>query len=145
MADGDGVEALVRRLIEVGIGRGDEAVIDELMAPDCLEHQRGNGEGAEGAKQVARTLNGWFSDFSLTVEDIARSGDVVWTRNRARGVNTGSVMGRPPTGKTIDVTVFDSLRMQDGKAVEHWGVPDQMGMLMQLGLLPAGGPPEGRG
>ena len=143
MAD-DGVEALVRRLIEVGIGRGDDGVIDELMAPDCREHQRGNGEGTEGAKQVARTLNGWFSDFSLTVEDIARSGDVVWTRNRARGVNTGSVMGRPPTGKEIDITVFDSLRVQDGKAIEHWGVPDQMGMLMQLGLLPAGGPPASR-
>ena len=144
MAD-DPIEAMVRRLIEVGIGRADESVIDELMAPDCVEHQRGNGTGTEGAKQVARTLNGWFSGFSLTVEDIARSGDIVWTRNRARGINTGSVMGRPPTGKEIDVTVYDSVRMHDGKAVEHWGVPDQLGMLLQLGLMPGSGGPSNQG
>lgn len=131
--------ALVRRLIEIGIGRGDESVIDELMAPDCVEHQRGNRNGVEGAKEVARTLNSWHSDFSLTVQDIAHSGDIVWTRNRAHGVNTGSVMGRPPTGKTIDVDVFDVVRLQDGKVVEHWGVADQMGMMLQLGLMPGGG------
>lgn len=143
MAD-DPIEAMVRRLIEVGIGHGDESVIDELMAPDCVEHQRGNGSGSDGAKQVARTLNAWFSSFSLTVEDIARSGDIVWTRNRARGINTGSVMGRPPTGREIDVTVYDSVRVRDGRAVEHWGVPDQLGMLLQLGLMPMGSDPTDR-
>jgi len=138
----DGYEDLVRRLIEVGIGHDDESVIDELMAPDCVEHQRGNQHGSVGAKQVARTLNQWHSEFSLTVEDIARSGDVIWTRNRARGVNTGSVMGQPPTGKPIDLTVFDVVRVRDGKVVEHWGVADQLGMLLQLGIAPSG-PPAG--
>ena len=109
------------------------------MVPDCVEHQRGNRNGTEGAKEVARTLNRWHSDFSLTVQDIARSGDIVWTRNRAHGVNTGSVMGRPPTGKTIDVDVFDVVRPRDGKVIEHWGVADQMGMMLQLGLIPGSG------
>jgi len=48
-----------RRLIEVGIGQGDLLVLDELMAADIVEHQRGNREGRDGAKQVARTLHTW--------------------------------------------------------------------------------------
>ncbi|HSG87060.1 MAG TPA: hypothetical protein VLA23_12040 [Candidatus Limnocylindrales bacterium] len=46
---------------------------------------------------MRETLHRWLSDFSLAVEDVAVAGDVVRSRNRARGVNTGSVMGHPPT------------------------------------------------
>jgi len=127
-----------RRLIEVGIGQGDLLVLDELMAADIVEHQRGNREGRDGAKQVARTLHTWMSEFSLTVEDVAVAGDVVWTRNRARGINTGSVMGNPPTGKAIEVDVIDILRFEDGIAVEHRGIADQLGMMQQVGAMPGG-------
>jgi predicted ester cyclase len=135
MADLDNVERM-RRLIEVGIGQGDEAVIEELLDPDCIEHQRGNGPGAEGVKQVAATLHRWLSDFSLTVEDAAASGDLVWTRNRARGVNTGPVTGNPPSGTSVEVDVIDICRFKAGRIVEHWGVADQLGLLLQVGALP---------
>ena len=128
--------ARMRRLVEVGIGQGDLAVIEELLAPDCIEHQRGNNGGLEGAKQVAATLHRWMSDFSLTVEDVAVAGDIVWTRNRARGTNTGAVMGNPPTGKAVEVDVIDVCRFKDGKVVEHWGVADQVGLLLQVGGMP---------
>lgn len=128
--------ARMRRLIETGIGQGDRSVIEELLAPDCVEHQRGNNPGREGAVQVAMTLHRWMSEFSLTVEDIAVAGDMVWTRNRARGVNTGSVMGNPPSGKPVEVDVIDICRFQDGIVVEHWGIADQVGLLLQVGAMP---------
>ncbi len=128
--------ARMRRLIEVGFGEGDLAVIGELMAPDCIEHQRGNNPGVEGARQVAATLHRWLSDFSLTMEDVAVSGDVVWARNRARGVNSGAVMGNPPTGRPVEVDVVDICRFADGKVVEHWGVADQLGLLLLVGAMP---------
>ncbi len=134
------LEARTRRLIEVGFGQGDLSVLDELMASDIVEHQRGNPSGRDGAKSVVRTLHAWMSGFSLTVEDVAVSGDTVWVRNRARGVNTGSVMGRPPTGKPVEVDVIDILRFEDGRAVEHWGVADQLGLLQQLGAGPGARP-----
>ena len=125
-----------RRLLEVGFGAGDLAVLDELVDSNCVEHQRGNGAGLDGAKGVVRTLHRWLSGFSLTVEDMAVAGEVVWTRNRARGVNTGSVMGHPPTGRSVVVDVIDVGRFEDGKLVEHWGIADQMGLMLQLGLIP---------
>ena len=127
-----------RRVIEVGIGQGDLSVLDELVAENCVEHQRGNHPGRDGAKEVTRTLHRWMSDFSLTVEDIAVAGDVVWTRNRARGINSGSVMGNPPSGQAIETDVFDILRFEDGILVEHWGVADQVGLMQQIGAIPAG-------
>jgi len=125
-----------RRIVEDGMGRGDESVLEAYIATDCIEHQRGNQPGIDGAKGVARALHRWMSDFSLTVEDIAVAGDVVWTRNRARGVNTGSVMGFGPTGGPVEVDVIDIGRFEDGKLVEHWGIADQMGLLLQLGFDP---------
>jgi predicted ester cyclase len=135
MASEDNV-ARMRRIVEIGIGQGDLAVIEELIAPGCIEHQRGNNSGSEGGKQVAETLHRWMSDFSLTVEDVAVSGDLVWTRNRARGVNTGAVMGNPPTGKAVEVDVIDICRFEGGQVVEHWGIADQLGLMLQVGAMP---------
>ena len=126
----------MRRIIEVGIGQGDISVIEELIAPGCVEHQRGNNSGSHGVKQVAETLHRWMSDFSLTMEDVAVSGDLVWTRNRARGINTGAVMGNPPSGKPIDLDVIDICRFEGGQVVEHWGIADQMGLMLQIGAMP---------
>ncbi len=125
-----------RRLVELGVGQGDFSVLEELMAEDIVEHQRGNHPGREGAREVSATLHRWLSDFSLTVEDLAVSGDIVWTRNRARGINTGSVMGNPPSGKPVQVDVIDILRFEDGIAVEHWGIADQVGLMLQVGAMP---------
>ena len=127
--------AATHRLIEEGFNGGNLAVCDELVAVDCLEHQRGSKPGAEGTKETIRTLRTWFSDFELTIVDLVASEDTVWFRNRATGVNTGEVMGRPATGRPFDITVIDIVRFVDGKIVEHWGVPDQLGMLLQLGLF----------
>jgi predicted ester cyclase len=131
-----GIAERFRRIVEDGIGRGDESVLEAYMAPDLIEHQRGNQPGLEGAKGVARVLHHWMSEFSLTVEDLVVSGDTVWTRNRARGINTGSVMGFGPTGRAVEVDVIDIGRFQDGKMIEHWGIADQMGLLLQVGFDP---------
>lgn len=127
--------AATRRIIEA-ISSGDLATIDELVSVDCIEHQRGNHPGREGAKEVSLTLHRWMSDFSLTIEDLVADGDTIWTRNRARGVNTGSIMGHPPTGKPVEVDVIDILRFEDGLLVEHWGIADQLGLMLQLGIGP---------
>ena len=127
--------AATRRLIEEGFSRGNVDVCDELVAPDAVEHQRGLKPGIEGTKETIRTLHEWFSEFELTIEDLVARGDQVWIRATGRGLNTGSIFGRPPTGRRSEITVFDQVRLRDGRIVEHWGVPDQLGLLMQLGLF----------
>jgi predicted ester cyclase len=122
-------------LIEEGFNKGDLSVADEIVAADSKEHQRGNSDGSAGAKEVIETLHAWFPDFKMSVEDIVAVGDKVWAHFTARGTNLGPVMGRPPTGKKVAIDVIDIVRFKDGKVVEHWGVPDQLGLMIQLGLM----------
>jgi predicted ester cyclase len=130
-------KALMLRLIYEGFNKGNLSVVDEVVSPDAEEHQRGNHGGAEGTKEVISTLREWFPDLSMRAEDVAATGDRVWARFSATGTNLGSVMGRPPTGRRMNIDVIDIVRIKDGKIVEHWGVPDQLGMMLQIGLFPS--------
>jgi predicted ester cyclase len=127
--------AATRRFIREGFTDGRLEVCDELVADDMVEHQRGLRPGPEGAKETIRTLHRWFTDFELQIDDLAATEDTVWIRCTGSGLNTGSVFGHPPTGRRASITVFDVLRWRDGKLVEHWGVPDQLALLVQLGIF----------
>jgi len=132
-------ERLFRRLIDEGFNRGDLSVADEVTAPDIVEHQDfgpDHAAGAEGVRAVISSLRRAFSDFHLQIEDIATSGDAVWARLTATGTHDGPFMGHPPTGRRMRATVFDVVRVVDGRMVEHWGVPDRLGVLYQLEILP---------
>jgi predicted ester cyclase len=129
-------EQLYRRLIDEVFNQGRMEVADELIAPHAVEHQRGGmGDGPEGAKRTATVLRSAFPDFSLTIDDLVVDGDKVWARQRGGGTNLGTFFGFPATGKTAYIEVFDVVRFENGRMVEHWGVPDQLGMMVALGLM----------
>lgn len=128
-------ETIYRRLIEEGFNQGDLAVVDELVGPNAVEHQRGSGDGREGVKNTIKYLRSAFPDFKLTIDEVVMSGDKVWARQRGGGTNLGSFAGHPPTGRKGYTDVIDVCRFENGKMVEHWGVPDQLGMMMQLGHI----------
>ena len=128
--------AVVRRLIDEGFSRGRLEVVDEVVAEEIKEYQirgRDHPSGRAGVRAVIGALRAGFSDFCLTIEDLAVAGDLVWTRNVATGTNDGSFQGRPPTGRPIRIAVFDVMRVIDGRIVEHWGLPEQLSLLSQLG------------
>ena len=134
-------EANYRRLIEEGFNQGNLEVADELVANGALEHQRGvRGDGPEDAKSTIRYLRTAFPDFKITIEDVVAVGDKVWARQRGGGTNLGSFAGHPPTGIKAFTDVIDVCRFEGGKIVEHWGVPDQLGMMLQLGHIKMGAP-----
>src|SRR3954447_24138512 len=131
-------EALVRRLIEEGFNRGDLAVADELISEELVEHQEfglDHAPGAGGVRAVIASLRRAFPDFHLAIEDLAVSGDTVWLRMTGTGTQDGPFMGHAPTGRRMRTTVFDALRVEGDRIVEHWGVPDRLGTLFQLGLV----------
>jgi predicted ester cyclase len=67
-------------------------------------------------------------------------GDKVSARITARGTHRGQFMGLPPTGKPFAITVVDICRFENGKIIEHWGVPDRFHLIAQLYALPR--PPQ---
>jgi predicted ester cyclase len=130
-------KATLMRLIEEGFGRGNMAVVDEVLATNFVEHQNGiTPPNAEGVKGAIASLHKALSDLSYAVEDMVADGDKVWVRLKARSVHTGRFMGLPPSGKSVVIDVIDISRFENGKIVEHWGVPDRLGLMEQLGALP---------
>jgi len=131
--------ALLRRLIDEGFSKGNLAVVDEIVPPGSKEHQffgPNHPDGPEGVKNVINDLRRLFPDFTLTIEDVVAEGDKVWARMTGRGTHGGEFLGRPPTGKKIEVDVIDICRFENGRMVEHWGVPDRFHLMVQLGMVP---------
>ncbi len=134
---------LFTRLIDEVFNDGNYEALDELVSPDLVEHQfqtpdrpaRMTGTGGPGA--VARILRAGASDFHMEIMDRAVSGDTVWLRNWATGTDDGGQLGFPPTGKTFGISVIDVARYENGKMIEHWGVPDRLSLLQQLGHIAA--------
>ena len=129
--------ANVRRLLAEAFSQGEYAVIEEIVAPDCIEHQNGSqGIGPEAVRRIASGLRASFSDLQLDIQDVVATEDTVWVRVRGRGTDTGGVAGRPPSGRAFEIDIIDVVRFRGGKMVDHWGVADRLGMLQQVGAMP---------
>ena len=128
--------AVFRRVIEEGINQEKYSILPELFDPNYIENQFGLHPTIEGMIRDMQYLHKAFPDFSMKIAELIADENTVWGRMIMRGTNDGGFMG-PPNGKQVEITVFDVLRFENGKAVEHWGVPDRFAVLQQLGLLPA--------
>lgn len=134
-------KALARRVIEGCFNQGNLALADELFAPDYVDHDAPPGfpAGVEGFKQQVTMYRTAFPDVHITIEDQVTEGDKIVTRWSARGTHQGELMGIPPTNKEVTVTGIAIDRIDRGKIVEHWEIFDQLGMMQQLGVVPAPG------
>jgi steroid delta-isomerase-like uncharacterized protein len=135
-------KALVRQMVEEMFNRGNISRADEFLSPDFVEHEElppGIPQGREGVKQLTAMMRNAFPDFKATIEDIIAEGDKVVIRMTWSGTQKGEFMGVPPTGKSVSFGVLDIIRVAGGKFVEHWGQMDSMGVMQQLGAIPAPG------
>lgn len=127
-----------RRVYEEGLNGGNLAVAEELIDPEFLDHEahpRGN-RGPESLRQLITMLRTAFPDLRFEIEDLIAEGDTVAGRLTMNGTHTGPLMDMPPTGRAVRQAHMHFVRFRDGKAVEHWGVRDDMGMMRQMGLMP---------
>lgn len=133
-------KALARRIVEEAFTAGRLEVVDELVARDYVGHDPSLPEDARGPEGVKELIAGYraaFPDIRVTVEDQIAEGDMVVTRWAATGTHQGELMGMPPTGKQGTVTGMTIDRIADGKIVESWDNWDTLGLMQQLGAVPA--------
>lgn len=132
-------KAIVRRFNEAFITQGDMDVFNQILAPDFVNHSAppGVSPGAEGVQQLFALYRAAFPDLRAEIYDLIAEGDKVVTRKAFHGTHLGPLMDLPPTGRTVTIGVIDIVRVENGRIVEHWNVVDQLGMLQQLGGIPA--------
>ena len=130
--------SVMHRMFDEGFAIGNTDIVDEVCAPDMIEHQFGlAGRGSEALQHVKAAISdvhGMAPDIQFTIEASACVGDTVWVRVRGHGTSTGAFFG-PPSNRPFEITVFDMARVVDGQIVEHWGVPDRFALLAQTGVL----------
>jgi len=132
-------KALVRRFYEEGVHN--PALFDELLASTYVLHFPGSPPiaGIEQAKQLMAAYTSAFPDLQLTTEDMVAEGDKVAIRNTWRGTHQGVFQGLPQTGKHVMFTGSDVFRFDGGKIAEQWADLDALGLMQQLGGIPAMG------
>ena len=115
-------KTLVRRFIQAQ-NEGNLAALEEMMAPDFVDHTvlPGQGPTREDYLQGVAEDQVAFSDARLIIEDQMAEGDMVTSRLRVRGAHDqGMFTGMPPTGAKLESTAITINRVVGGKIVEEW-------------------------
>lgn len=122
--EADGVLAAVRRLPFEAFGRGDLTVLDEVLAPDFVDHSFAPGmpQHADGVREVIGRLRRAMPDLEITLDIELRDGDYVVHHTHGHGTNTGPAFGQEPTGKRAVWAETHIYRTRGPVVVEHWGV-----------------------
>jgi steroid delta-isomerase-like uncharacterized protein len=112
--------------------------IDEIFASNFVRHDVSREwRGREPHRQFIRSLRTAFSDLCFTVDDWIAEGDKVVIRCHFQGTQHGTFEGFPATGKQVTSTGLLLQRIVDGNMAEQWAEVDLLGLLRQLGVVPA--------
>ena len=133
-------KAIIRRYRQAH-NQNDMAALDEIVSADIISHNGlpGLPAGREGGKMAHQGSLAAFPDGRTTTDDLIAEGDKVVERFTLVGTQKGDFMGIPASNKQVRVTGMSIFRIANGKIVEHWGENDGIGLMMQLGVLPAPG------
>src|SRR5437763_1716126 len=134
-------KALVRRCIDEVWNRADSGAFDALLSPSIIRHgpppTEGDIRGLDGFRQLVAMYRAAYPDLIVSIDNQVAEGDQVASRWTARGTHGGELMGMAPTGRSLSIVGVIVDRIEGGKIAEEWASYDALGMLQQLGALPA--------
>ena len=132
---------MIERLPLEVLNKGSVELINEILSVDYVDHaaQPGTPKTRDGFKQTVLALRTAFPDLHYTIDDAIESGDRIVHRLTASGTMKGDFQGMTASGKRATWTEIHIARLANGRLIEHWSVIDQLGMLVQLGFVPAPG------
>jgi len=141
MPPSDDNKALIRDMEDAIFNQRDLPAIDRYISPDYVLRTAPEGtpndrDAVRGS--IAAYLDG-FPDLRVEVGQLVAEGDLVVAVLTYSGTHDGELFGIAPTSKRIAVRQIAAYRIADGKVVEEWEVSDQLGLMQQLGAMPAEG------
>jgi steroid delta-isomerase-like uncharacterized protein len=115
-------KALARRYQEEVWGKGNLALLDELLAPDYVDHSLPATMDPRfaGAKRAVKGAHDAFPDGQWTVEDLIAEGEKVVIRWKMQATHEHPFRGIAPGGKPVTATGITILRITNGKIAERW-------------------------
>lgn len=137
MTPANTAETLARRVLDA-FGTGDLEQVGDLVTDDFIDHGAPPWapQGRDGYVRILRFLNDVLQ-LRYEVHDVVAAGDKVAVRATAHGVHNTGHLGFPATGRPYAMPTMHLYRAAGGRLAEHWGVRDELGVLWQVGALPA--------
>lgn len=133
--------AIVRRFVEEVINMGQIDRAPEFFWEDVVEQVPfpGQGPGVDGVKDVIRAFRSGFPDLVFSVLEQIVEGEKVVSRFEWTGTHQGEFFGVPPTGRSVRVWGIVIDRLEAGRIKDTRIIMDAMGLMTQLGVIPASG------
>ena len=128
--------AETRRFWEEAFNGRDLSVLDELLAPDYLNHAAlpDTPRGPAGQAQVLERIWAALPDARFEIAQIARDGAVVICVGTMSGTHEGDLLGQPGSGRRVEWRMCHLMKFgADGRAIEHSAIRDDLGLLRQMG------------
>ena len=131
-------KTLIRQAAEAFNNTQDRSGWFDFHHPDVVAHSLAPEPlGLNGLKQFYAELWQAFPDLHIEIEDLIGDGDRVAWRLIVTGTHEGEFKGVSPTGKRVKFAAGYIFRVENGKIVERWTNFDRLGLLVQLGAIPA--------
>ncbi len=128
-------KAAVRRCF-ASAADGNYDALHEIVSEDYVLHPD-DVTGVAGLTEMVEGYRSAIGDLRVRVDQQFIEDDFVATRFTVLGTHTGELMGAPPTGRALAFSGIAISRCHDGRIVEEWELTDTLGLLRQVGALPA--------
>ncbi|HEY7002380.1 MAG TPA: ester cyclase [Candidatus Udaeobacter sp.] len=121
------------------VNTGKFELFDEVVAPDCVDHDPADGQvaGPAGYRMFFSGMRTAFPDMSVAPEIVVQDEDTIAFAYTLTGTHTGPFGKIPPTGKKVKIRGMQISKFKDGKMIERWGSSDEKTLLKQIGVTPA--------
>lgn len=130
--------AVVRRVVECDNAR-DADGYRALLHADYQSFVHGNAS-TTGPDAEVQAIEAWWSavgNVHLAILDLSASNGVATLRYTLEGTNDGEFYGQPASGKSFKIENCTLLGVDGGLVRRAWRYSDTLGLMTQLGLLPA--------
>ena len=129
-------KALVRRAIGYNHGVADEGT--SIFAADFVAYMPGQPpmDRVTFEHFVSGVTDG-MPGYTYDIHDQIAQDDLVVNRITWHGVHSGTLAGVPATSQSIELRGINMFRIKNGRVVEQWAQLDMLGLLQQIGAIPA--------
>jgi steroid delta-isomerase-like uncharacterized protein len=129
------ITMFIEQVLNAGrLERMDDLVLEDFVELDPLP---GQSQGREGLKDVVLQMRASFPDMHWVVHEMIAEADKVCTRFTWTGTQHGAFLGVPATGRHVTVKGVVIDRLVAGKMADSRILMDNLGMMQQLGAVPA--------
>ncbi len=130
------------RAVFEAINSGDLSCLDEAVTADFVDHGSPFPlpPGPEGYRQILTFVTRVLA-VRYEVMDEFVTEDRIVIRAVGHGHAVAPVHGAEFAGRPYAMSTIHIYRTEGDRLAEHWGVRDELGVLQQIGALPAPTPP----